>query len=101
MATFEGLTQIHSEMAEWRHDPHAHPETAFEEGRTAAAVALHLESFGPAVHRGQGRIGAVGNGQGEGGCLPHNPHCDSNDPLLPLGAVYSVSLVEPVMAAKA
>ena len=47
-------------MAEWRHDIHAHPETAFEEQRTSALVAQKLESFGLSVHRGLGRTGVVG-----------------------------------------
>ena len=47
-------------MAEWRHDVHAHPETAFEEVRTSALVAQKLESFGLTVHRGLGRTGVVG-----------------------------------------
>jgi hippurate hydrolase len=47
-------------MAEWRHDLHAHPETAFEEQRTAALVAQKLESFGLQVHKGLGRTGVVG-----------------------------------------
>ena len=50
-----------AEMAEWRHDIHAHPETAFEEQRTAALVAERLEAFGLKVHRGLGRTGVVGS----------------------------------------
>ena len=33
-------------MKSWRRDIHAHPETAFEEVRTAALVAEQLKSFG-------------------------------------------------------
>lgn len=43
-----------------RRDIHAHPETAFEELRTAARVASLLESWGIEVHRGVGRTGVVG-----------------------------------------
>jgi len=50
-----------AEMADWRHDIHAHPETAFEEQRTAALVAQKLETFGLKVHRGLGRTGVVGS----------------------------------------
>mgnify|MGYP001594737372 FL=1 len=60
MAIFERILQLHTEMAEWRHDLHAHPETAFEEQRTAAVVAKKLESFGIGVHLGLGRTGVVG-----------------------------------------
>lgn len=52
--------EIHSEMTEWRRDIHAHPETAFEEVRTADIVAQKLESFGVEVHRGLAKTGVVG-----------------------------------------
>jgi len=59
MAILDGIRVIHGEMAEWRHDLHAHPETAFEEQRTAALVAQKLEAFGLQVHKGLGRTGVV------------------------------------------
>jgi hippurate hydrolase len=43
----------------------------------------------------------VGNGQGEGGCMLHNPHYDFNDAVLPLGASYWATLVEHVLSAPA
>ena len=46
-------------MRDWRHALHAHPETAFEEHRTAATVATLLESFGLEVHRGLAGTGVV------------------------------------------
>ncbi|MDB5372905.1 MAG: Hippurate hydrolase [Belnapia sp.] len=55
------------QLAEWRRDFHAHPETGFEEVRTSALVAERLESWGIEVHRGIGRTGLVGvlrNGRG-------------------------------------
>ncbi|MGE5477949.1 MAG: M20 aminoacylase family protein [Bacteroidales bacterium] len=55
-------------MTAWRRDIHAHPETAFEEVRTAALVAAKLAEWGIEVHRGLGGTGVVGllrgNGQG-------------------------------------
>lgn len=54
------LQAIHAEMTDWRRDLHAHPETAFEEVRTADFVARRLESFGIAVHRGLAKTGVVG-----------------------------------------
>ena len=60
MVISERILRMHTEMAEWRHDLHAHPETAFEERRTSALVAQKLESFGLSVHRGLGRTGVVG-----------------------------------------
>jgi hippurate hydrolase len=48
------------QLAAWRRDFHAHPETGFEEHRTAALVAERLESWGIEVHRGIGGTGVVG-----------------------------------------
>jgi amidohydrolase len=60
MVVIEKIKLSQQEMAEWRHDIHAHPETAFEEQRTSALVAKKLESFGLHVHKGLGRTGVVG-----------------------------------------
>ncbi|HVE49208.1 MAG TPA: M20 aminoacylase family protein [Casimicrobiaceae bacterium] len=49
-----------SEMREWRHHLHAHPETAFEEHATAAFVADRLRGFGLDVHTGLAGTGVVG-----------------------------------------
>lgn len=48
------------EATEWRRYLHAHPETAFDEHRTADFVAAKLEEFGIEVHRGLGGTGVVG-----------------------------------------
>ncbi len=53
------IAAFHNEMIAWRHDIHAHPETAFEEHRTAALVAAKLEEFGLPVHRGLAGTGVV------------------------------------------
>lgn len=47
-------------MTEWRHDFHAHPETAFEEVRTAAKINELLTSWGLEVHTNVGKTGVVG-----------------------------------------
>lgn len=60
MTIVNKIKLLQGEMAEWRHDIHAHPETAFEEQRTSALVAKKLESFGLSVHKGLGRTGVVG-----------------------------------------
>jgi amidohydrolase len=60
MTIVEKIKLLHPKMAEWRHDIHSHPETAFEEQRTSALVAKELESFGLSVHQGLGRTGVVG-----------------------------------------
>ncbi len=43
-----------------RHDLHAHPETAFEETRTAGIVAAELKALGLETHEGLARTGVVG-----------------------------------------
>ncbi|MAD60098.1 MAG: peptidase M20 [Myxococcales bacterium] len=50
----------HERYIRWRHDLHAHPETAFEEYRTAAFVASKLKSFGLEVTEGLAKTGVVG-----------------------------------------
>lgn len=52
--------QLVDEIAALRRDIHAHPETAFEEHRTADVVAGTLHAAGLEVHRGIGRTGVVG-----------------------------------------
>ena len=47
-------------LGELRRDLHAHPELGFEEIRTSAIVAKHLEEAGIKVHRGLGKTGIVG-----------------------------------------
>ena len=47
-----------------RRDIHRHPETAFEEVRTAQIVADKLQSWGIEVHRGLAQTGVVGTLKG-------------------------------------
>ena len=47
-------------MESWRHDLHAHPETAFEEHRTADFIARELRAMGLEVHQGLAGTGVVG-----------------------------------------
>src|SRR6185437_1330280 len=58
------MADFRPDMTAWRHDIHAHPETAFEETRTAARVAELLESFGIAVERGVAKTGVIGTLKG-------------------------------------
>lgn len=60
MAVINRIADFHNDMVEWRHDIHAHPETAFEEVRTAGVVAEKLQSFGMEVHTGLAKTGVVG-----------------------------------------
>ena len=58
------IADFHPEMTQWRHQLHAHPETAFEEHKTAAFVAERLESFGITVERGIAGTGVIGTLKG-------------------------------------
>ena len=60
MPVINRIADFHDDMTAWRRDIHAHPETAFEENRTAEVVADKLESFGIEVHRGMAKTGVVG-----------------------------------------
>ncbi|MGD1877479.1 MAG: M20 aminoacylase family protein [Kiloniellaceae bacterium] len=60
MAVINRIAEFHDEIKGWRRDIHAHPETAFEEVRTADFVAEKLAEFGIAVHRGLATTGVVG-----------------------------------------
>jgi amidohydrolase len=40
----------------------------------------------------------IGNGDGEGSCMVHNPGYDFNDEILPIGASYWATLVEQQLA---
>lgn len=65
--TYGIADDICKQMLDWRHDLHAHPETAFEEKRTQKVVADALAAMGVEVHTGLARTGVVGtikNGEG-------------------------------------
>jgi amidohydrolase len=54
------IAAFHDDMTAWRRDLHAHPETAFEEHRTAALIAEKLRGWGVEVHEGLAKTGVVG-----------------------------------------
>ncbi|MBF0247494.1 MAG: amidohydrolase [Alphaproteobacteria bacterium] len=54
------VAALAQEMTAWRRGLHAHPETAYEETRTARFVADRLQDFGLEVTTGVGRTGVVG-----------------------------------------
>jgi amidohydrolase len=58
------IADFHADLAGWRHEIHAHPETAFEEKRTSDFVAARLQEFGIEVHRGLAGTGVVGTLKG-------------------------------------
>jgi amidohydrolase len=67
MPIIDRIRELHGEMTAWRRDIHAHPETAFEEHRTAQIVAGLLTAFGIEVHRGLAKTGVVGTLRAGGG----------------------------------
>ena len=60
MPIINSIAAMKEEMTAWRRDIHAHPETAFEEERTADLVSEKLKSWGIEVHRGIAKTGVVG-----------------------------------------
>jgi hippurate hydrolase len=54
------IRRYQAELQALRRDLHAHPELAFEEGRTSALVAERLAGWGIEVHRGLAKTGVVG-----------------------------------------
>jgi amidohydrolase len=55
------VADLSGEIAEWRHDLHAHPELLYDVKRTAGIVADKLKAFGcDEVVTGLGRTGVVG-----------------------------------------
>ena len=59
------ISAIEPELVAIRHDLHAHPETGFEERRTAAVVASTLRGWGLDVTDGVGRTGVVATLKGK------------------------------------
>ncbi|MCX7372203.1 MAG: M20 family metallopeptidase [Alphaproteobacteria bacterium] len=73
------------EYTAWRRDFHAHPQTAFEETRTAGLVAERLEAMGIEVHRGIGGTGLVGVIRGaRGGNSPRTVGLRADMDALPM-----------------
>lgn len=56
------------------------------------------EDFAVMLQRCPGSYLLIGNGDGEGGCMVHNPGYDFNDDCLATGASYWVRLVESFLA---
>lgn len=62
------MSDFSKTLAEWRHQLHTHPETAFEEVQTAAFVADKLKEMGVEVFTGIGGTGVIGRLKvGDGG----------------------------------
>jgi amidohydrolase len=54
------VEELYEQLIAWRRDFHMHPELGFEEHRSAAIVASHLESLGYQVQTGIAHTGVVG-----------------------------------------
>ncbi len=65
MCSIATNSELHELMREWRKDIHAHPETAYEEHRTAEKVAELLRSFNLEVHTGLAVTGVVATLKGD------------------------------------
>ncbi len=61
---------------------------------TAAEPVLGSEDFAYMLERRPGCYVLIGNGDGPGNCMIHNPGYDFNDEILTLGASYWVRLAE-------
>jgi len=57
------------------------------------------EDFAFMLEQCPGSYLTIGNGDGEGGCMVHNPGYDFNDAILAIGASYWVKLAERFLAA--
>ena len=65
MTILDDIKLFEPELVAIRRDIHAHPETRFEEVRTAALVAAKLREWGLKVTEQVGRTGVVGTLQGK------------------------------------
>ena len=65
MTVLDEIKQYEPELVAIRRDIHAHPETRFEEVRTAALVAAKLREWGIDVTEHVGKTGVVGTLQGK------------------------------------
>jgi hippurate hydrolase len=63
----------------------------------AAMPLMGSEDFSFMLQKKPGCYLFIGNGDGEGSCMIHNPGYDFNDAILPLGASYWARLAETVL----
>lgn len=64
----------------------------------SAPPVMGSEDFAFMLQERPGCYLFIGNGEGKGGCMIHNPGYDFNDDVLPLGASYWVQLAEAFLA---
>ena len=63
-----------------------------------SGLIMASEDFSQMLERVPGAFIRIGNGDGEGSCVVHNPGYDFNDAALPYGAALFVRLVERRLA---
>lgn len=59
--------------------------------------SMGSEDFAYMLREKPGSYVWVGNGEGEGGCMLHNPGYDFNDDIIPIGVTYWSELVEQAL----
>ncbi len=64
-SVLDAIKAYEADLVAIRHDIHAHPETGFEEVRTAALVAKTLRGWGIETHEGIAKTGVVGTLKGD------------------------------------
>ena len=97
------------------HYEHRYPATinSEEEANLAGQVAKEIvgeervnlspkpgmgsEDFAYMLQEKPGSYIWIGNGDGEGSCMIHNPGYDFNDEILPIGATYWVKMAEEIL----
>lgn len=114
-AVAQGVAQAHGAQVDYRYRRGYPPtlntasEAAFcaEVGRavlgdlrvhTDMLPTMGAEDFAYMLQERPGCYVWLGNGEGAGGCMLHNPHYDFNDDIIPLGVSYWVRLVERWLA---
>ena len=63
--------------------------------------AMGSEDFAYMLMEKPGAYIWIGNGDGEGSCMVHNPNYDFNDEILPIGATWWVKLAETTLSPNA
>ena len=107
-----------AEITKWRYERrypatvNSVQETEFAASAASALVGLENVNRNPTPAMGSedfawmllkkpGCYIWIGNGDGEGSCMVHNPGYDFNDEILPIGASYWATLVEQQLARQA
>ncbi|MDP6182015.1 MAG: M20/M25/M40 family metallo-hydrolase, partial [SAR86 cluster bacterium] len=62
------------------------------------AAGMGSEDFAYMLQEKPGSYIWIGNGDGEGSCMVHNPGYDFNDEILPIGATYWVKMAEEILS---